>query len=378
MAGSSLSRFGALALAALLLQPTVLVAQSRTAGRVVRVAQGDTVPVARVSVVLHRVSRASQGPIDTTRTDSQGRFALRFATDTSAAYLLSVRYAGIEYFSSPIASNPALPDTAVTIIVADTSSSAPVTAGERTLLISRADETATRAVVDWVVLRNGGPLTRIAGDSAHPSWAAPLPLDAQNVELADAAMSQFSPEALEFRRDSVLVFAPLSPGQKELILQYRIPGGPVRFEVPLTPGLDSIFVMLEDPGARVVTPALPATTTQSLQGRSFRRWAGRPATASVLAIEFAGQGISTGLVLPLLVAIAALGFLGLGWFRVRRRYRGAPVHPISLADQIARLDAEHLARAGTLDPAGEAHYQSERARLRRELDAALAMTRPRS
>jgi hypothetical protein len=78
------------------------------------------------------------------------------------------------------------------------------------------------------------------------------------------------------------------------------------------------------------------------------------------------------------VATAALGFLALGWFLVRRRSRPAPVHPVSLADQIARLDAAHLARAGTLDPGDEARYQSERARLRRELDAALAMTRPRS
>ena len=67
-----------------------------------RLAGADTVAVRGAAVVLHRVGRAAQGPVDTTVADAAGRFRLRFTPDTSAAWLLSARFAGIEYFSAPI------------------------------------------------------------------------------------------------------------------------------------------------------------------------------------------------------------------------------------------------------------------------------------
>ena len=64
--------------------------------------------------------------------DPGGRFAFRFTADTSAAYLLSSRYGGIEYFSQPVATNPSRPDTGIVVIVADTSSLVPVVVRQRT------------------------------------------------------------------------------------------------------------------------------------------------------------------------------------------------------------------------------------------------------
>ena len=354
-----------------------LAAPSRTAGRVIRITSGDTLPVARVPVVLHRIGRAAQGPVDTTSTDRAGRFAFRFRGDSGAAYLLSVRYDGIQYFSSAIASDPEHPDTAVTILVADTSSSAPVTAHERTLLVSRADETGTRTVVDWLVLQNTGERTRVSPDSLRPSWGGPLPPEAQNVELADATISQFSAEALEFRRDSVRLFAPLSPGRKELVLQYRIPGTLGRFSVPLPAGLDSAFVLLEDPRARMLVPPWTAVDSQRIEGRVFRRWTGSTASVASLEIEFPAPPVSTRLMLPLLVGATAGGFALLALLTLRRRAPSTP-NPLYLADAIARLDAAQLERGAASSPEETARYLAERARLKAELSKALAGAPPRS
>jgi hypothetical protein len=353
-------------------------AQSRTAGRIVRVAAGDTLAVPRVAVVLHRVGRAAQGPVDTVAADGAGRFAFRFAADSNATYLLSVRYDGIEYFSSPIATNPARPDTAVVVIVADTSSSAPVSARERTLLISRPDAARSRAVVDWFVLVNAGERTRIAPDSLRPSWAAPLPPDAQNVELADLRLSQFSPEALSFRGDSALVFAPLSPGQKELVLQYQVPGALRRFVVPGAAGTDSIFVLLEEARARVVVPAMTVGDSQRLDGRLFRRWAGRMGAATAIEVEFPGAPLAPRTALLLLLGAAGLGFALLAGLALRRRRIPAPiVDPVFLADAIARLDLAQQ-DAGEQPPEARAAYLAERERLKQALQRALAATRGRS
>ena len=352
-------------------------APARTAGRVVRLEGGDTVAVSGAAVVLHRVGRAAQGPIDTARADGRGRFAFRFAADTTAAYLLSVRHDGIEYFSTPVATNPARPDTALVIIVADTSSDAPVSARERTLLLSAADASGSRTVVDWIVLQNGGERTRVARGK-QPSWAALLPPDAQNVELADAALSQFSAEAVEFRGDSVLLFAPLSPGQKELILQYHIPGSLRRFPVPMPTGIDSVFVLLEEPGARVAAPSFTASAEQQLNGRSFRRWTGRLAGAASVAVDFPAPAISRTLALVLLLVVTGLGFVILARVTLRRRRAAAlppKPHPLYLADAIARLDLEAQEQA---TPEEAERRQAERERLVAELDRALAAARRRS
>lgn len=295
-------------------------AQARAVGTIVRLSGADTVPVPAVAVVLHKVGPRRQGPVDTAVTDARGRFALRFAPDSGAAFLLSSRYAGIEYFSRPVSGDPALPDTAVTLIVADTSSLQPVTVRQRTLLLSRADESGTRLVIDWLVLGNRGPLTRVAPDSVRPSWGGPLPEAAQNVEMADSRLSQFAAEAIAFRDDSVLLFAPLSPGDKELMLQYRIPGALGRFHVPLVAD-DSVFVLLEETGARVTTPLLAVADSPVIEGRAFRRFAGTMAGATALEIVFAGRRLSSEQLLMILVVLLAAGFVLLGWRLAMRRRR---------------------------------------------------------
>ena len=89
-------------------------------------------------------------------------------------------------------------------------------------------------------------------------------------------MSQFSAEALVFRRDSVLIFAPLSPGDKELMLQYRIPGTLKQFVVPAERVSDSVFVMMEERRGRVLTAGFVVADSQMLDGRAFKRWESMP------------------------------------------------------------------------------------------------------
>lgn len=83
-----------LLMAFLLLQPG-----PGAAGRVVRRAGTDTVPAPGAMVLLHRVGPVEQGAIDSVAADAAGRFAFQFVRDTGAAYLVSARWAGIEYFA---------------------------------------------------------------------------------------------------------------------------------------------------------------------------------------------------------------------------------------------------------------------------------------
>ena len=378
MAGTSPERGGARSLAFatfLALVPAGVCAQV-AAGRVVRLQGSDTLPVPRAMVVLHRVGRTVQGPVDTTLADAAGRFRLAFAADTAAAWLLSARYGGIEYFSQPLAADSARADTGIVLIVADTSSTAPVRIRERTLLVSRPDESGTRTVVDWFVLSNPGQLTRVVSDTNRPSWGTPLPEDAQAVELADTRLSQFSPDAVVFRRDSALVFAPLSPGDKELLLQYRIPGSLHRFLVSFGGSADSVFVLLEERTARVSSPGFTAADSQLIEGRPFRRWAGRMPAAGALEIVIPAPLLSSGRLLELLVTGAASGFALLAWFLARRArvpvLAGPPDTPAALADAAARLDARYLGREAEVPSEEWARYLALRDDLKQRLARALA------
>jgi hypothetical protein len=361
---------------------TVTAAQSVVAGRVTRIQGTDTLPVGGLAVVLHRVARLAQGPVDTVRADQAGRFRFRFQVDTTAAYLLSARYAGIEHFSQAIGVDPTHPDTAVMVVVSDTSSRVPVAVRQRTLLISRADESGTRTVIDWFVLANRSDLTRVAPDTVRPSWATPLPEDAQNVEVADTRLSQFSPDAVVFRRDSALLFAPLSPGEKELMLQYRVPGALRRFLVPSGGGVDSVFVLLEEASARVLAPRMIRSDSQLIEGRAFRRWAGQLAAGSAIEIGLPAPLLSQGRTLALLVGAAALAFSVLAWYVLQRRAAPPPSSllppPSVLTDAIAHLDARYLGRVSEVPSEEWRGYLEERLRLKEALAAALAATRPGS
>jgi hypothetical protein len=356
-----------------------LAGQSRATGHVVRVTAGDTIPLPGIAVVLHQVGQSAQGPMDTVLADRRGRFAFRFAADTTAAYLLSARYGGIEYFSSPIASSPGRPDTTILVVVADTSSAAPVVLRQRTIVISYADESGTRTVLDWFVLSNAGNLTRVSPDTLHPSWGAPLPPEAQSVELANSRLSQFSLEALAFRRDSVLILAPLSPGDKELMLQYRIPGSLRSFVIPPAGVTDSVFVLLEGGKGAVVSNGFASRDMRTIENRTFQRWAGVVRGTDPIRVSLSAPPFSTGQLLGLLATLAALGFVTLG-IRLARRLVAAPLasagpSPDWLADAAARLDVRYAGAEAITSPEEWSRYLAERARLKAELERALAVGR---
>lgn len=352
-----------------------LAAQVRVEGVVRLAGSVDTVALPEARVVLHRVGIATQGPYDSTRTDSRGRFAFRFPADTTASFLLSTRFAEIEYFSAPVPAGRPGPVGPVDLIVFDTSSTVPTGTRSRTLVVSAPDAGGRRTVVDWLSVANAGFRTRVGRDSLDPTWSARLPRRVANAGLGDARFSQFSPDAVAFRNDSVFVFAPIAPGEKELLLQYELAAGVGTLDLTLTPG-DSVEVFLEEGAARVRSAGWAPGDTQNFQGRSFHRWR-RLGPGDRLIIRFPGVGASPGLLVGLLVTGLGVAIgVATGVAARRRRAIARPSEPLpeaqELADRIARLDAA----APPPGSDGMAAHQAERERLMAQLRQALA-ARPR-
>jgi hypothetical protein len=332
----------------------------------------DTTRLGGARVLLHRVGRELQGVVDSTVTDARGRFRFRFRADTAAIYLLSARYGGIEYFSSPVHTNPARPDTAIALLVYDTSSSAPVSLEARHIVVPRPGDDGSRAVLDLIVLLNQGLRARVSADSLHASWSMPLPAASIGLEIGE---SDVSPDAVRRQDDSVLVTAPIAPGQKQLSLQYLIPKGRSTVEFPVGVGGARLNVLVEENGAKVSGGTLALADSQVIEGRSFRRYRGNvPAGGTVvLAVGDAGATAAARLALPVLVGAVAVLLTAAAWWLVRQPSRRAPaVSPEQMLDAIAALDARYAGREPETAADEWRRYAAERARLKGELERALA------
>jgi len=354
--------------------PAVLAGQTVAAGRVVRTSGSDSVPVPSARVLLHRVGRGVQGPIDSMIADRRGAFRFRFVPDTSAVYLTSARYDGIEYFSPAVHLDPAAPDTALRIVVSDTSSRVAVELGARHLVIADPGDDGTRGILDLIVLRNRGDRTLVAPDPLRPSWSLPLPSGTFGLEAGEG---DASPDALRRQGDRLLLFAPVPPGQKQLIVQYGLPARTRTVTLPFDQGADFVNVLIADRAAKVTGGALAPADTEVIQGRTYRRWMGAVPAGATVRITLGGPFGPPGWALGALVGGLAIG-LAFAAFHSLRRPKTAPVGPPrrlapdTLIERLAQLDARYAGREAHTDAAEWARYQAERADLKEQLSAALA------
>ncbi len=355
----------------LVLVPSVLVAQqpALVSGRVVRLSGGDTVALAATRVVLHRIGRDVQGPLDSTRTGARGEFRFRWPADTASVYLLSTPYGGIEYFSTPVHLNATLPDTGVLLVVSDTSSSAVLTTVSRHIVISKPAPDGTRATLEIVMLANPGSTTRVAPDSTRPVWVARLPAGAVSFQPGNGDVAA---EAMVWRNDSVMLFAPVAPGEKQLIYTYNLPPGPGSVKFPVVDSISVVNLLLEELALQARGGTLVRGDSQAIEGRSFRQWTGSVPAGGAIEVDFPGNP-SRG-VLPALVAGMAV-ILGVVLVRALRRgpalTHAAPGTPSAL-DDIAALEARYSGRESEVPAAEWAEYLLERNRLKQILSQELA------
>ena len=347
------------------------------AGQVLRRTDRDSVPVAGVRVILHRVGQDVQGPIDSVTSDAAGRFRLQFRPDTGALYLVSARYVGVEYFAPPLLRDAQHPDRDLRLMVYDTSSNVTLALASRHLVVGAVEPSGSRTVADLILIGNSGIVTRLAGDSMRPAWKMLLPSRAQSVELGEG---DFAADAVSQRADTLLLIASIPPGTREFTLTYRIPADVSRFEIPLDHDVPLADILTED-ARMVVRGGLVRRDTVTVVGRQFTKWDGALRAGQPLVLEFPVPSGRSAWLLPALIALLGAGLLGLGLASSRRAVR-APAPAVawpaglspeaeSLLDRIVALDAANVAGPGGMSASDWQAYQRERSRLKDELAAHL-------
>jgi hypothetical protein len=355
-------------------------------GRIVRGTRKGPVPLANHWVVLHRVGPDRAGPLDSVRTTAGGDYRIRYHTsgDTSALYFASTSYGGVAYFTSPLRAPNVRGDDATITVFDTTSGPVALKLGGRHIIIGIPRPTGNRPVGEVYDLQNDSTVTVIAKDSASPVWSVHLPPGASSFQLNTSG--DLAEGAIAHVGNIVGLFAPLSPGIRQLGFTYELPQSSFPLSIPIERPTGVLEVLVQEPAAKLSGVQLREMPPVETGGRLFRRFLAQDVAANgVLTIDFPkligperekayfGVGLSF-----LLIMVAALVFasrrslprLALAGFG-----RAKPPAKASKGDTLVRAIADldaNFERDASPTPAARTAYESKRAKLKAELAKVLA------
>lgn len=339
-------------------------------GRVIYVSGADSTPVGGRQAILHRVSFAEAGPVDSGETDAAGRYALQAPIlDTTANYVVSVEHDGIAYFTEPLHTFGETSVTAEPLLVYETSTTEPpIILRERHVVIRAPGEQGARRAIELLVLVNRGTRTRVAPDTSHPVWQGAIPTAAVQFEVGESDMSA---EAVYRRGDAVAVSAPIPPGERQMLVSYLIPMSVGAVTIPIDQPVERFNVLLEDTLAAVQGPVAMQGLAE-LDELAFRRFSAENIAAETpVIVRFTASPRAATDFWWIIVPAVVLTLVGglVVWWR-RAGPLAVPRSPLMadpdlLAAHIAALDAEYEGRNGDPD------YRRRRAALKQRLVAAL-------
>lgn len=267
--------------------PPAARAQAQVIGRVVKPGGDSIVAVSDSWVTLHRVGTDRAGPLDSTRTGPGGHFTFHYNRTGSddAIYFVSSSHGGVAYFTRPLHEGIDSGDDTEIMVFDTTSRPVRVTVRGRHVVVGRADPNGVRSVTEVFDLSNDSSVTRIArNESAGGAvWASILPSGATAPVVNDGDVPA---AAVRFDNGRALVYAPFSPGIKQLAYRYTVGEDAFPLNVPLERATSILEVLLEDPTARVVAPGLRQVPPVAVDGREFRRFIAQDVPAeSVLIVQ---------------------------------------------------------------------------------------------
>ena len=340
-------------------------------------ADGRPVGVARQWVVLHRVGTSGGAPVDSVQTARDGRYRISYradASDPDALYFVSSRYAGIAYFSPPLR-NPRVAGGDADVVVYETSTDASKLGVQGRHLVVSAPRGGRREIAEIFELENPGTITLVARDSVTPIWWTAIPASAESVSVAPTG--DISAGAVTFKPGRAELYAPISPGVRQVALTYLLDDDAFPLTVPVQRSAALVEVLLEEPRADVEGAKLTEVAAATIEGRQFRRFLAQEAPANAVMRVTTPEPIEgtrrSLLWLGIGVAIAMLAAAVL-WFRRSAagvRVAGARSHSIPeserLVAEIAALDAQF-----ERTPTDRSAYDARRADLKAQLTRALA------
>ena len=309
-------------------------------------------PLSDGFVVLHQVSAESSGEVDSVRVGPDGSFQIRLPhvpdhTSRPEIFFASVQYRGLLYFGEALTEAAQL-EGVYLIQAYDTlsvpSGGAPIPLSARNLFLEKTED--GWAATDVFELSNEGDRTLYSPEE-QVVWAYPLPASATDFQVGQADMA---PDAIRFAGGRLEVYSPIPPGERYLMVRYRLPQND--FVVPMPGRTDRMEILVREPapGAEFQPLAL-MSPVEAEAGNAFRRYAGE----NLSDTEVRGRIASEPWHLPAeWLGLIMAGLLGVaGVVGYRRRDAAPPGEAVPSRERarerllltIAQLDEEFQGRA---------------------------------
>ncbi|MCX7622580.1 MAG: hypothetical protein N2Z82_02310 [Thermomicrobium sp.] len=336
--------------------------------------------VAGLTVTLRHFSGMQLAEERQAQVGPDGAFSFQgLSTGDQDAYIVVVRYAGVEYTSSMVQLNEQSQQTVDLTVYETTADPSGVRVASRSIVIAGASpELRAVDVMDIVIVENTSDRTYV-GDANGVVLRIPLPAGAQ--EISPQPGFDYGQPRLE---GGVLVTTgPLPPGSHTVVLGYTVPysGSRATLSIGTAMPTGTLRVLVREGTYRLDSRSLIDTGTVEVSGVTYRVLAvDAPVVGDTHVVQVSGLP-RTGLLfdLPLgpsiAVVVGVLGLLAAAVLSVlaMRRRRGAsvatgPATPtaedrrMQLAAELNRLDEAHA--AGTLE---EAEYNERRAAILAQL-----------
>jgi hypothetical protein len=350
-------------------------------------ADSTPAPVPHQLVVLHRVGRDTAGPIDSAYTDARGAYHFQYKTSgmPGAVYFASTTFDGIAYFTDPLqTAQVASPDA--DIMVFDTTSHGVTLQMEgRHIVIAAPGPDGRRQMAEVFDLDNQRMKTLVARDTTTPLWTTRLPDGAVGAAVSGGDVT---PAAVHFAGSTVQLYSPMSPGVRQLAVEFEVPARDFPLTLPLAGGAGVLEVMLEEASAVPQMPGLAQQASVTSEGRTFKRYLAQDVPdGAVLRIDAGSASGSSrtrllaGLAFLLAIVMAVALTIAIRRGRTPQAVPAgrAPVAPVlvgvskseSLLFQLAQLDAA-VARHGSPPGTRTAQQEAARSALKAQIAEALA------
>jgi hypothetical protein len=229
-----------------------------------------------------------------------------------------------------------------------------------------------RQVAEVYEIENEGTRTVVARDSMTPLWSTHVPTEAESLAVAPGDVTA---GAVVFRPGRAEVYAPVSPGLRQVVLTYLLPVKAFPVALPVEHPVTVLEVLLEEPRAEVEGARLREVPPATIEGRTFMRFLAQDvpgaAVIRVSAPPPVGQHRGALRVLALVLALTMLSATVVWYSRrhpspVARRQSSDAERLIA---ELAALDARFEKDASGLD---RDEYARQRAELKDRIERALA------
>jgi hypothetical protein len=231
----------------------------------------DGAGVPDVEVALHRVTPDTSGVRAIARTGTDGSFDFSLpAADTAGftVYFVTADHRTVRYFGAPVHPGDSPEDYVVEVRDTTSAADGAVRMARRDLvLVPHVD--GGWEINEVVRLRNTGSRT-IVSRGGMPTWSMAIPAGVQEFE---AGAGDLPTEQIQRMGDRVLLVAPIVPGDREIFLRYRIPGGRAA-ELATGSAMDSMNLFVQQPAPRVTVSGMRPVEVVTVEGRRYLQLTG--------------------------------------------------------------------------------------------------------